>query len=147
MARPEEAKAVQQFKKAKTPKEMVYSWASQTPGRPIDREWEAIGPIAEKAPHIVEYYAHRGLEQMMDRGVLDRKTRELVFIGMMFMLNEQPGAAAHIANAKAGGVTDEEILAVGEIATYVGAKVTTMRVLTSIKNANDYAKNVTLYKP
>jgi alkylhydroperoxidase/carboxymuconolactone decarboxylase family protein YurZ len=147
MARKEEAKSVAAFKKAKTPQEMVYAWASQTPGRPIEKEWKAIESVANKMPEVFEYYTHRGLEKMMDRGVLDRKTRELVFIGIMLAMNEQPGMAAHVANARAGGVTDEEIFAVAEIAAYAGAKVNMMRTMFSLKNAFEHSKDVTLYKP
>jgi alkylhydroperoxidase/carboxymuconolactone decarboxylase family protein YurZ len=147
MARKEEAKSVQAFKNAKTPKEMVYAWASQTPGRPIEKEWAAIESVANRMPDIFEYYTHRGLEKMMDKGTLDRKTRELVFIGIMLALNEQPGMAAHVANARAGGVTDEEIMAVAEIAAYAGSKVAMMRAMFSLKNAFEHAKDVTVYKP
>ncbi len=147
MARPEEAKAVQAFKEAKTAKEMVYSWASQSPGRPMDKMWESIAPCAEKAPWMIEHYAHRGLQDLMDRGVLDRKTRELVFIGMLMVMNEPQGVAAHIANAKAAGVTEEEILAVAEMACYEAGKCMVMSVLASVKDGYEYSKNVTTYEP
>jgi len=147
VARPEEAKALQAFKDAKTPKEMVNSWASQTPGRPMEGQWEAIAPLAEKAPWILEYYAQRGLEKIMDRGVLDRKTRELIMIGMLMLMNDPYGVSAHVANAKAAGVTEEEVAAVAEIACYEASKVMCMNVHMQMKQAYDYAKNVTLYKP
>jgi alkylhydroperoxidase/carboxymuconolactone decarboxylase family protein YurZ len=147
MARPEEAKAVQAFRDAKTPKEMVYSWAAQSPGRSVDKMWESIAPYAEKAPWMVEQYAHRGLRDLMDRGVLDRKTRELVFIGMLMVMKEPQGVAAHIANAKAAGVTEKEILAVAEMACYEAGKCMVMSVLASVKDGYEYSKDVTIYQP
>lgn len=147
MARPEEAKGVKAFKNAKTPKEMVYSWASQSPGRPMEKQWEVISTFAEKAPWILEYYAQRGLENVMDRGVLDRKTRELIMIGMLLVLKDGDGVGAHVANAKAAGVTEEELAAVAEIACYEASKTMCMSTLVNLKKAWEYAKDVTLYKP
>ncbi len=147
MARPEEAKAVKIFKDAKTPKEMVESWASQTPGRPMGKQWEVISTFAEKAPWILEYYAQRGLENIMDRGVLDRKTRELVMIGMLLVMKDIDGVAAHVANAKAAGVTEEEFAAVIEIACYEASKTQCMSALVAMKNAWEYAKDVKTYEP
>jgi len=147
MARPEEAKAVEAFKKAKKPKEMVDSWASQTPGRPMERQWEIISTFAEKAPWILEYYAQRGLQNIMDRGVLDRKTRELIMIGMLMVLKDSDGIAAHVANAKAAGVTEEELAAVAEIACYEASKTMCISVLVNLKKSWEYSKDVTLYKP
>jgi len=147
MARPEEAKAVEVFKKAKTPKEMVDSWAAQTPGRPMERQWDIISTFAEKAPWILEYYAQRGLQNIMDRGVLDRKTRELIMIGMLMVLKDSDGIAAHVANAKAAGMTEEELAAVAEIACYEASKTMCISVLVNLKKSWEYSKDVTMYKP
>lgn len=148
MARPEEAKAVKAFKDAKTPKEMVYSWASQSPGMSMDKLWEGIKPFAEKYPSLVEYYAHRGLQNIMDRGVLDRKTRELVLLRMFMSI---PGGsicvAEQIANAKSAGATDDEIMGVVECACYTAGKGLAVDLFQMLNNGYEYAKDVTLYEP
>ncbi|MFC1929948.1 hypothetical protein ACFLW6_03705 [Chloroflexota bacterium] len=77
MARPEEVKAVEAFKRAKTGEEMVMSWAYQSPGRNIEPVVEAFRLLIDRRPDIIETWSHRPLQDIMDRGILDRKTRSL----------------------------------------------------------------------
>ena len=110
MARPEEAKAVQAFKEAKTGEEMVRSWGAQSPGREMDSLVDVYRLFIDNRPDIIETWAHRPLQEIMDRGILDRKTRELCFLAILLAWQRHYGVIAHVANAKAAGVTDEEIL-------------------------------------
>ena len=83
----------------------------------------------------------------MDRGILDRKTRELIMIGMLLVMKDFDGVQAHVANAKAAGVTEEEFAAVIEIACYEASKTQCIAALVAMQRAWEYSKDVTLYEP
>ncbi|MFC1929691.1 carboxymuconolactone decarboxylase family protein [Chloroflexota bacterium] len=147
MARPEEAKAVKAFKDAKTAEEMVRSWASQSPGRDIEPVVQACRYFIDKRPDLIERYAHRGLQEIMDRGTLDRKTRELVFIAILLQMESELGLVAHVANAKAAGATEEEICEVAAIVCYEAGKHTSVISSKIVGNAMQKTANVKIYKP
>ncbi|MBI2853409.1 MAG: carboxymuconolactone decarboxylase family protein [Chloroflexi bacterium] len=147
MARPEEAKSVKAFRAAKTGKEMVYSWGSQSPGRNMEPTYNRLKLFADKAPWLIESYCHKPLADIMDRGILDRKTRELVMIGMMLTMNSAGGVAAHVANAKAAGVTEEEILEVAALACYEQCKVKAVDCSAALADAFKFSEKVTVYEP
>jgi alkylhydroperoxidase/carboxymuconolactone decarboxylase family protein YurZ len=83
----------------------------------------------------------------MDRGVLDRKTRELVLIGMMLVMREPGGVTAHVANGLAAGLTEEEIIAVAECACYEGGKPMVVACSEMLTNAFAACRDVTVYEP
>jgi len=147
MARPEEVKAVKAFKDAKTGEEMVRSWASQTPGRNMDGLVEAYKLFSERRPDIIETWAHRPLQEIMDRGTLDRKTRELCLIAILLTMESELGVAAHVQNAKAGGVTEEEMLEVAALVCYEWGKRGSLRTCRCLTEGFNRAEGVTLYNP
>lgn len=146
MARPEEARAVKAFRDAKTGKEKVYSWGSQSPGRDMEGLYQVLKLFADKAPWLIDTYAHDPLADIMDRGVLDRRTRELVFIGMMLMVKDHGGVTAHVANGLAAGLSEEEIIAVAECACYEGGKPMVVACSQMLTNAFAACKNVSVYQ-
>jgi alkylhydroperoxidase/carboxymuconolactone decarboxylase family protein YurZ len=147
MARPEEAKAVRAFREARTPREKVYSWGSQTPGRDMEGLYQALELFADKAPWLIDSYAHNPLADIMDRGILDRKTRELVLIGMMLVMREPGGVVAHVANGLAAGLTEEEIIAVAECACYEGGKPMVVACSEMLTQAFAACRNITVHQP
>ena len=147
MARMEESQAVKAFRDAKTGKEKVYSWGSQTPGRDMGGLYQVLKLFADKAPWLIDTYAHNPLADLMDRGVLDRKTREMILIGMMLVMREPAGVIAHVANGLAAGLTEEEIIAVAECACYEGGKPMVVACSEMLTNAFAACKNITVYEP
>ncbi len=147
MARPEEAKAVQAFKDAKAGEEMVRSWGAQSPGREMDSLVDVYRLFIDNRPDIIETWAHRPLQEIMDRGILDRKTRELCFLAILLAWQRHYGVIAHVANAKAAGVTDEEILEVAALVCYEAGKCASSNCSLSLTEAFKKAENVTLYEP
>ena len=147
MARKEESQAVKAFRDAKTGKEKVYSWGSQTPGRDMEGLYQALKLFADKAPWLIDTYAHDPLADIMDRGVLDRKTRELVLIGMMLVMREPGGVIAHVANGLAAGLSEVEIIAVAECACYEGGKPMVVACSEMLTNAFEVCKNIKVYEP
>lgn len=146
MARLEETQAVKAFRDAKTAKEKIYSWGSQSPGRDMGGLYQVLKLFADKAPWIIENYAHKPLADIMDRGVLDRKTRELIFIAMMIVMREPAGVVAHVANGLAAGLTEEEIIAVGELACYEGGKIMAVACSEMLTNAFEACKDIKVYE-
>lgn len=147
MARPDEVKSVKAFRDAKTGKEMVYAWASQSPGRNMEPLYQQLKIFADEAPWIIENFCHKPLADLMDRGVLDRKTRELVLLGVMMAMREKGGTIAHVANSLAAGITREEILAVAECVCYEGGKTMSVAVADMLTAAFEACKDVKVYKP
>jgi alkylhydroperoxidase/carboxymuconolactone decarboxylase family protein YurZ len=147
MARAEETRAVKAFREAKTAKEKVYSWASQSPGRNMEGLYQTLELFADKAPWIIDNYAHDPLADIMDRGVLDRKSREMIFIGMMLVMREPGGVIAHVANGLAAGLTQEEIIAIAELAAYEGGKCMAVACSDMLSQAFEACKDVTVYEP
>ena len=148
MARPEESKAVKAFRAAKTGEEMIRSWASQTPGRNVDDLVKRLAYVSEKRPDLIKHYCQDPLADLMDRGILDRKTREMVMIAILMERKDDGGVAAHVQNALAGGVTEEELQEVAACVMYEAGKCS-IRAMTLLSDALAIAKKngVTLYKP
>jgi alkylhydroperoxidase/carboxymuconolactone decarboxylase family protein YurZ len=148
MARPEEVKSVKAFRAAKTGDEMIRSWASQTPGRNTDGLVEAMRYVSEQRPELIKHYAQDPLADLMDRGILDRKTREMIMIGVLMERRDQLGVTAHVENALAGGVTEKELQEVAAIVIYEAGKCA-LAAMVMLDQALKTAKKdgVTLYKP
>lgn len=147
MARTEELQAVKAFRDAKTAKQKIYSWGSQTPGRDMEGLYRALELFADRAPWIIDNYAHDPLADIMDRGVLDRKSREMIFIAMMLVMREPAGVIAHVANGLAAGLTEEEIIAIAECVCYEGGKCMAVACSEMLTNAFEACKEVTVYVP
>ena len=118
MARLEEVKVAKAMKEAKTARDMVLSWATQAPGRDMSRALNGLRLYVEKKPEMIETFAHNQLTQVIDRGILDRKTRYLVILGIYMALRHWRGISPQCCNAKAAGCTDEEIMEVAFLADY-----------------------------
>ena len=99
---------------------------------------------------LLKNYTQDPLADIMDRGILDRKTREIVFIAIQMVWPDAGiGVTAHVQNALAAGVTKEELMEVAACVVYEFGKraagLTCMMLDQALKTAK--ANNVTLYKP
>ena len=115
MTRPEEVETVNIMEQAKTGEDMVRSWAAQIP---VADEESLLGywkHWIDKKPDIIESYAHRPLKEMVARGILDRKTRELIFVALFLAWESVGGVVEHCQKAKAAGAMQEEIMEVAAV--------------------------------
>lgn len=121
MAKHGEEKIAKAMKEAKTAAEMYASWGTQRPGfvPPLVNE---LGLYIKRKPEMVSTFAHNALTQLVDRGILDPKTRYLIILACYMMGNHWEGMLPQCCNAKACGATDEEIMEVAFIACYAAAK-------------------------
>ena len=122
MARAEEAKVAKKMKEAKTAEEMVMSWFAQRPGWEGPSGRDPLDLYIKRKPEMVFTYAHNQLAQVVDRGILDPKTRYLAILGMYMMLNHWEGILPQCCNAKAAGATEEEIMEIAFLACYAVGK-------------------------
>ena len=118
MARPEDVEVAKAMKEAKTAQDMVLSWATQRPGASMERALDSLRLYLEKKPEMIETFAHNQLSQVIDRGILDGRTRTLVILGIYMALRHWHGISPQCCNAKAAGCTDEEIMEVAFLADY-----------------------------
>lgn len=147
MARPEEARGVQKFEEAKTAEEKIRAWGCQSPGRDMDRVVESWRLYIDRKPEIIESFAHKPLWEIMDRGILDRKSRELIMLALMMQIGTVNGTVGHVANAKAAGITEEEIMEVAAIVCYEGCKDAAAKTCALLTEAFKRTANVTVYRP
>ena len=122
MARPEDVGIAKAMKEAKTAQDMVLSWATQRPGASIEHALDGLRLYLERKPEMIESFAHNQLTQVIDRGILDGKTRYLVILGIYMALRHWRGINPQCCNAKAAGCTDEEIMEVAFLAAYGASK-------------------------
>ena len=122
MARPEDEKIVKAMKEAKTAREMVLSWGTQAPGRDMQRSLDAFKLFVDRKPEMIETFAKNPLTQVIDRGILDRKTRCLVLLGIVMAMESKSGIIPQYNNAKAAGCTEEEVMEVAFLVTYQACK-------------------------
>lgn len=121
MVRPQEAKVLKAMKAAKTGDEMMESWYTQRPGfKPASAG--GLSLYAKRKPEMIFSFAHNQLTQMIERGILDPKTRYLVIIGCYMMEGHWAGLLPQCCNAKAAGATEEEIMEVAFLACYARGK-------------------------
>jgi len=150
MARTEEARAVKIMKEAKTGEEKLRSWAAQRPGGNTEAMEALIKTLKlwiDHKPEMIDAFLHRPFWEIMDRGVLDRRTRELIFLARFFVEFSPSGVIEHWQDAKAGGVTEEEIMEVAAMACYWRYKTTMAETCTQIVEAFKKGINVSLYDP
>jgi alkylhydroperoxidase/carboxymuconolactone decarboxylase family protein YurZ len=121
MVRPQEAKVLKAMKEAKTAAEMTKSWFTQRPGYE-GSPGAGFDFYIKRKPEMVSTYAHNQLTQMVERGILDPKTRYLVILACYMMANHWDGLLPQCCNAKAAGATDEEIMEVAFLACYAVGK-------------------------
>lgn len=78
--------------------------------------------FAEKKPEILEDFSRKPLAESLERGNLEPKTRELVLLGMLAVLQSGSGLIYHIQAAVKEGATEQEIMEVIYLAAYEQAK-------------------------
>ena len=119
MPRPEEVEVVKAMKAAKTGQEILQSWAMQRPGyKPGGKGDPTLDFWVDNKVEMLHTFAQNQLTQLLDRGILDPKTRYLLLVGMYMMNNHWDGVLPQACNAKAAGATDEEIMEVAFCACY-----------------------------
>jgi len=122
MARQEEMEVVKAMKQAKTARDMILSWGTQRPETSMERALHALRAYVERKPEMIETFAHNQLTQVTERGILDRKTRYLVLLGIYMALRHWQGMNAQCCNARSAGCTEEEIMEVAFLANYGASK-------------------------
>ena len=150
MARPDEVKAVKAFRSAKTGEEIIRSWAYHTPGRKVDALVDLMKVYSDDPKigfPLLKRYAQDPLADIMDRGIFDRKTRELIMIGILMTMDDSIGVSAHVQNALAAGATKEEFMEVCALVCYEIGKGAMGRTCVYIDQALKTAStnNVKLY--
>ncbi|MFC1980164.1 carboxymuconolactone decarboxylase family protein [Chloroflexota bacterium] len=110
------------MKDAKTAEEMVDSWRDELlPGGNIDGSKQRFKVYIDEKPEIIEDIAHRPMVKILERDILDPKTRELVVIGMLAMV-KSPGIILHVQAALQAGCTKEEVMEVIYLSGYQSGK-------------------------
>ena len=122
MVRPEEVKVLKAMKEAKTAAEMRESWHTQRPGFKSRTSRVALDFYTKRKPEMIFTFAHNQLTQLVERGILDPKTRYLVIAGCYMMGGQWSGLLQQCCNSKAAGATEEEIMEVAFIAGYAVSK-------------------------
>ena len=113
MPRPEEVEVVKAMKAAKTGKEILESWAMQRPGyKPGGKGDPTLDFWGDNKVEMLHTYAQNPLTQLLDRGILDPKTRYLLLVGLYMMNNHWDGVLPQACNAKAAGATDDVLMEV-----------------------------------
>ena len=119
MPRPEEVEVVKAMKAAKTGQEILASWAMQRPGyKPGAKGDPTLDFWVDHKVEMLHTFAQNQLTQLLDRGILDPKTRYLLLVGMYMMANHWDGVLPQACNAKAAGASDDEIMEVAFCACY-----------------------------
>jgi len=123
MTRPDEMKVVKAMKEAKTAREKILSWGTQRPETGMDRALHVLRAYVDRKPEMIETFAHNQLTQTTERGILDKKTRYLVLLGIYMSLRHWQGINAQCCNARTAGCSEEEILEVAFLANYGASKM------------------------
>ena len=137
MAKPDEKHIVKAMKEAKTARDMVMSWITQAPERDAKGVGKSLRLWVERKPEMIETFAHNQLTQVIDRGILDKKTRYLVILGIYMALRHWGGIVPQCCNAKAAGATDEEIMEVAFLADYGVSKTWLVEIGEALGDAFD----------
>ena len=122
MVRKGEEKVLKAMKEAKTGEEMVRSWLTQRPGFEWPAGTDPLTLYTKRKPEMVYTYAHNQLTQMVERGILEPKTRYLIILGCYMIAEHWRGVPWQVCNAKAAGATEEEIMEVAHIVCYAVSK-------------------------
>jgi AhpD family alkylhydroperoxidase len=120
------------MKDAKTGQEMLDSWQELVGKGDIEDIKQVFNVYAEKMPEIIRTFCHEPLVESMDRGVLDVKTRELVLVGMLAVMQCGPGLVFHMQGAVNAGATEKEIMEVIFLSCYEQCKVNAAALAQSV---------------
>jgi alkylhydroperoxidase/carboxymuconolactone decarboxylase family protein YurZ len=119
MPRPEEVDVVAAMKAAVTGEEILASWAMQRPGYvPGAAGDPSLDIWVQRRPDMLHTFAQNQLTGLLDRGILDPKTRYLLLVGLYMMNNHWEGVLPQACNAKAHGASDEELMEVAYCVCY-----------------------------
>jgi alkylhydroperoxidase/carboxymuconolactone decarboxylase family protein YurZ len=119
MPRPEEVEVVAAMKAAKTGEEILQSWAMQRPGyKPGAGGDPSLDFWVKRRPDMLQTYAQNQLTGLLDRGILDPKTRYLLLVGLYMMNSHYDGVLPQACNAKAAGASEDEIMEVAFCVCY-----------------------------
>ena len=118
MPRPEEVEVVEAMKAAVTGEEVLASWAKQRPGYGKPADDPSLDFWVKNRPDMLHTYAQNQLTGLLDRGILDPKTRYLLLVGLYMMNNHWEGVLPQACNARAAGATDEELMEVAFCVCY-----------------------------
>jgi len=111
------------MKDAKTGQEMLDSWQNLVGDGDIEDIKKAFAVYAEKLPDILKNFTNQPLLESLERGALDAKTRELVLVGILAVMNCGPGLIFHIQGAVHAGANEAEIMETIYLSAYEAAKV------------------------
>jgi hypothetical protein len=93
--------------KAASNEEILASWAKQRPGyKPGDKGDPSLDFWVKNRPDMLQTYAQNQLTGLLDRGILDPKTRYLLLVGL-YMMNNHWDVLPQACNAKAAGHRQE----------------------------------------
>ena len=110
------------MKEAKTGRDIVMSWGGQAKGRSMERSLAHFKLYTERKPEMLDTFAQNPLTQIVERGILDRKTRYLVLLAIAMAREVKEGVISQWANAKGAGWTEEEMMEVAFMAAYQAGK-------------------------
>jgi alkylhydroperoxidase/carboxymuconolactone decarboxylase family protein YurZ len=119
MPRPEEVEVVKAMKAAKTGEEVLASWAMQRPGYKAGGGGDpSLDFWVKNRPDMLFTFAQNQLSGLLDRGILDPKTRYLLLVGLYMMNSHYDGVLPQACNAKAAGATEEDLMEVAFCVCY-----------------------------
>ena len=120
--RKDEKKVMDAFRNGKEGADIIRSWVAGTPGAKTDHLEAALDRMLKKRPEFLHYYANEPYAAFIERGVLDRKTRELVMLGVLMALEDALGVDLHVSMGLGAGATEEEMWEVAAIVVYERTK-------------------------
>ena len=149
-----EANKLKKMKSAKTGLDMMKSWyepmaPGEPPGFDLDK-LDADPPLyAQRKPEMLSTFGHNMYVQLMERGILDPKTRCFIMMAC-YLTNGHYIALGHWGVvAKQFGATDEEIMELAFAVNYANTKskmIDTQGALATLFNSPEYQQANNLNK-
>ncbi len=146
MTRSNSDELVDAIKEARTPEEMVRTWLAQTSGVDTEAAVARLKLWIQRRPDIIER-AYKLYTDIVERGLLDQKTRELCFLAMALQEAKPDSVVEYCQKAKAAGATDEEIMEVAAVICYGAGKRSGVNTSIMMTEAFKRAANVTSSSP
>ena len=120
--RKDEIKVMEAFRNGKKGADIIRAWVAGTPGGKVDHIETALDRMLKKRPDLLYYYANEPYAAFIERGILDRKTRELIMLGVLMTLEDALGVDLHVSMGIGAGATEEEMWEVAAIVVYEKTK-------------------------
>ena len=118
----DEIKVMEAFRNGKTGAEIICAWVAGTPGGKTDGLEVVLARMLKKRPDLLYYYANEPYAAFIERGILDRKTRELIMLAVLMTLEDALGVDLHVSMGIGAGVTEEEMWEAAAIVVYEKTK-------------------------